>query len=78
MNLLRVIAALLAPCLLHAAPSTSPNIIFIIADDMYRDMLNCTPEGKGRNLTPHLDRLAAEGVVMQGQHIVSPVCTPSR
>jgi arylsulfatase A-like enzyme len=45
---------------------------------MYVDMLNCTPEGKGRNLTPHLDRLATEGVVMRGQHIVSPVCTPSR
>jgi arylsulfatase A-like enzyme len=55
-----------------------PNIVFIIADDLFRDMLNCTPEGKGRNLTPNLDRLAAEGVVMQGQHIVSPVCTPSR
>jgi arylsulfatase A-like enzyme len=55
-----------------------PNVIFIIADDMYRDMFNCTAEGKGLNLTPTLDRLAAEGVVMEGQHIVSPVCTPSR
>lgn len=63
---------------LHAAEGQPPNILFIIADDLFRDMLNFTPEGKGRNLTPHLDRLAAEGVVMQGQHIVSPVCTPSR
>jgi arylsulfatase A-like enzyme len=61
-----------------AAETRRPNIIFIIADDMYRDMLNCTPEGKGRNYTPNLDRLAAEGVVMLGQHIVSPICTPSR
>ena len=62
---------------LAAAPGR-PNIIFIIADDMYRDMLNFTPEGRNRNCTPNLDRLAAEGVVMEGQHIVSPVCTPSR
>jgi hypothetical protein len=32
-----------------------PNIIFLIADDMYLDMLNWTPEGRGRNLTPTLD-----------------------
>jgi len=55
-----------------------PNIIFIIADDMKRYMFNCLPEGKGRNLTPNIDRLAAEGTLMMGQHVASPVCTPSR
>ena len=55
-----------------------PNIIFIIADDMKRHMFNCLPEGKGRNLTPNIDRLAAEGTLMMGQHVASPVCTPSR
>ena len=75
---IQVIALLGAAALLTSThPSLAdqarrPNIVFIIADDMYRDMLNCTPEGKGRNVTPTLDRLAAEGVVMQGQHIVSP------
>ncbi|MFC2090456.1 sulfatase [Bacteroidota bacterium] len=56
----------------------NPNIIFIIADDMYRHHFNCLPEGKGKNLTPNLDRLAGEGVVMLNQTVVSPVCTPSR
>lgn len=55
-----------------------PNIIFFIADDMYPEMFNCLPEGKGQNLTPNLDRLAAEGTLMWNQYVVSPVCTPSR
>ena len=55
-----------------------PNIIFIIADDMYPEMFNCLPEGTGKNLTPNLDRLAAEGTIIVNQYVVSPVCTPSR
>jgi arylsulfatase A-like enzyme len=55
-----------------------PNIVFFIADDMYPEMFNCLPEGEGKNLTPNLDRLAAEGTIMMNQYVVSPVCTPSR
>ena len=62
----------------RAAETVRPNVVFIIADDMTRDLMNWTPEGRGKNLTPNLDRLAAEGVILTGQHIVSPVCTPSR
>lgn len=81
-NPLTVLLALLAlgagAAAALSARDTRPNIVFIIADDMHADMLNYTAAGRGRNLTPHLDRLAAEGTVMQEQHIVSPVCTPSR
>ena len=55
-----------------------PNIIFFIADDMYPEMFNTRPEGKGKNLTPNLDRLATEGVFMTQQRVASTVCTPSR
>ena len=60
-----------------------PNIVFFIADDMYPWMFNNTPEGKSPdgkplNLTPTLDRLAAEGVWLDNMKVVSPVCTPSR
>ncbi len=55
-----------------------PNIIFFIADDMYPEMFNCLPQGKEKNLTPNIDRLAGEGVIMMNQYVVSPVCTPSR
>jgi arylsulfatase A-like enzyme len=62
----------------ETTPTQRPNIVFFILDDMHRHMFNCLPEGKGKNLTPTIDRLAAEGMVMLGQHVASPVCTPSR
>ena len=71
-----IILFLLSSVLCTAAER--PNIIFIIADDMQRYMFNCLEEGKGRNLTPHIDQLAAEGTLLMGQHVASPVCTPSR
>jgi arylsulfatase A-like enzyme len=60
-----------------------PNIIFFIADDMYPWMFNNieagrTKDGKPRNLTPAIDRLAKEGVWLENLTVVSPVCTPSR
>ncbi len=57
---------------------TRPNVVFFIADDMDADMLNYRPEGKGQNLTPHLDKLVVEGTVFRNQQIPSSVCTPSR
>ena len=62
----------------ESSDAKRPNIVFIITDDMYRDMFNCLPEGKGKNLTPNLDRLAAEGTLMLNTYVASPVCTPSR
>ena len=58
--------------------SEKPNVIFFIADDMLPRHFNCLPQGEGKNFTPNIDRLAAEGTVMQQQHCASPVCTPSR
>ena len=63
---------------LRLEPVARPNIIFFIADDMRPHHFNCLPEGRGRNLTPNLDRLAREGTLLTGQHVVSPICTPSR
>jgi arylsulfatase A-like enzyme len=60
------------------AQDSKPNIVFFIADDMTRDMFNFLPESKGKNLTPALDRLSDEGVILMGQHVSATVCTPSR
>ena len=57
---------------------TKPNIIFFIADDMYYHQFNCLPQGKGKNLTPNIDRLVKEGTLMMGQYVSSTVCAPSR
>ncbi len=75
-----VLSALLlgTSCNSEKEPEKQANIIFFIADDMYPDMFNCLPEGKGKNLTPNIDRLALEGVFMSNQIVASPVCTPSR
>ncbi|MCF7848917.1 MAG: sulfatase-like hydrolase/transferase [Kiritimatiellales bacterium] len=70
-------AALLAGCSL-AKKERKPNVVFFIADDMLPKHFNCLPQGKGKNLTPNIDRLATEGTVMLGQHCASPICTPSR
>lgn len=58
--------------------SQPPNVVFFITDDMLPDMFNCLNDGPGRVITPNLDRLAEQGTLMMGQHVVSPVCTPSR
>ncbi len=55
-----------------------PNILFLITDDQFKDFMNWYPEGEGKNLTPHTDKLAAEATVMMRQYVTSPVCTPSR
>ena len=55
-----------------------PNIIFFIADDMLPSHFNCLSAENSTYLTPNLDRLAREGMLLLGQQVVSPVCTPSR
>ena len=54
-----------------------PNIIYILADDMgYGDPGCYNPASKIP--TPHLDRLAREGVRCTDMHSPSAVCTPTR
>ena len=62
----------------QTAQKEKPNIVFFIADDMELDMFNCLPEGKDKNLSPNIDKLVDEGILMLGQHVSSTVCTPSR
>lgn len=53
-----------------------PNIILINCDDLGYGDLGCY--GSARNDTPHLDRLAAEGVRFTDFYAASPVCSASR
>ncbi len=56
-----------------------PNILLIIADDFGVHQLGCTTlGGAGFFQTPHLDRLAAEGVRFARAYATAPVCSPSR
>ena len=60
-----------------ASSRQSPNIILILADDMgYGDPGSYNPDSKIP--TPHMDRLAAEGMRFTDAHSPSGVCTPTR
>jgi len=59
-----------------AAPASKPNIIFILLDDFgYADS---GPYGAKDIRTPHMDRLAREGVKFTDFYANAPVCTPTR
>ncbi len=58
------------------APSDRPNLLLICTDNQRRDSLGCYGSRLGN--TPHLDQLAAEGVVCDEAYTASPVCGPAR
>lgn len=71
--------ALLACALtsLFAAPATRPpNVVFFLADDLGIGHLGCYGQDKIR--TPHVDRLAAEGMRFTQFYAGANVCAPSR
>ena len=68
---------LLLSLLALPALAGSPNVVFILADDLgIGDVKAFNPQGK--IATPHLDRLAREGMRFTDAHSGSSVCTPTR
>lgn len=60
-----------------AAPSPArPNLLLIIADDLGYADLGC--QGAADLHTPHIDRLAAQGVRCTTGYVSAPHCSPSR
>jgi arylsulfatase A-like enzyme len=58
--------------------AAQPNIIYILADDLgYGDVQALNPQ-RGKIKTPHLDKLAAQGMTFTDAHSGSAVCTPTR
>ncbi|MBL9188223.1 MAG: arylsulfatase [Opitutaceae bacterium] len=78
MKTLRALSSLLVGATaLFAAPAQKPNILFILADDMgVGDVSALNPKSAWQ--TPHLDRLAREGIAFTDAHSASALCTPSR
>ncbi len=52
------------------------NVVLIVADDLGAHDLGCT--GSTFHLTPHLDRLASEGMRFTQAYAACTVCSPSR
>lgn len=59
-----------------AAAAPKPNLIAIVTDDQAAWTLGCY--GGTEIATPHLDRMAAEGVRFENAFVHTPVCSPSR
>jgi arylsulfatase A-like enzyme len=75
------VALITIPNDVSAAPGETqtarPNIVIILADDMgYGDVGVLNPDS--RIPTPHLDRLAGEGLIFTDAHAAGSYCVPSR
>ena len=57
-------------------PSSPPNIVFILGDDIGYGDFGCY--GATKIKTPHIDRLAQQGVRFTDAHSPSAMCTPTR
>lgn len=74
---MRALLYLLLPVALFAA-ERPPNVLIILADDLgYGDVQALNPQ-RGKIKTPHLDKLAAQGMAFTDAHSGSSVCTPTR
>ena len=59
-----------------SAKDSKPNILFIMADDLGWMDLAC--QGNKLVETPHLDRLAEQGMRFTSAYAAAPVCSPTR
>jgi arylsulfatase A-like enzyme len=60
-----------------AQAAAHPNIVYILADDLGYGDVKCLNSG-GKIPTPHMDRLAAGGMIFTDAHSSSAVCSPTR
>ena len=74
----RLLISLALPALLSALPVAAgkPNLIWIMADDLGYGDLGCY--GQKVIATPHLDRMAREGMRFTHYYAGATVCAPSR
>ncbi|MFM7206349.1 MAG: sulfatase, partial [Planctomycetaceae bacterium] len=59
-----------------APPPPRPNVLFILCDDLRPDAVGCY--GSKHVKTPHIDRLAGEGVRFANAFCTTSLCSPSR
>lgn len=59
------------------AEPTRPNLLLIVADDLHWQSVGAFGSPVA-DTTPHIDRLAAEGMRLERAHVTVSVCMPSR
>lgn len=72
-----LLAAFLTAGSCLAAATSKPNIVFVLFDDMGWTQPQ-SYDAKSALRTPHLDRLAAQGMRFTDAHSAAAVCTPTR
>ena len=75
-NIFAATAALLASAAVAADPPNRPNVVFVLCDDLRWDCLGVA--GHPHLETPHIDRLAKEGVYFKNAFCTTSLCSPSR
>src|SRR5215207_9643627 len=73
---LSLLLALFVALNAQAAPADKLNVVFILAHDLGWGELGCY--GQQKIPTPHIDRLAAQGMRFTQHYSGAPVCAPSR
>ncbi|MCB1134503.1 MAG: sulfatase-like hydrolase/transferase, partial [Verrucomicrobiae bacterium] len=58
-------------------PSSTPNILFVVADDIGVDNISAYGEHASSASTPSIDALASDGVLFRNTW-ANPMCSPSR
>ena len=62
--------------LMHGAAAETPNVIVIMADDLGYGDLSCY--GATELETPHIDKLAGDGLRFTNGYCSASTCTPTR
>ncbi|MBL7076797.1 MAG: sulfatase [Kiritimatiellae bacterium] len=75
MKMLRILSMLLLPTMLLAADQ-KPNFVFLLVDDLGWADFGCY--GAEFHETPHIDRLASQGMLFRNGYAACTVCSPSR
>ncbi|TWT30065.1 sulfatase family protein [Blastopirellula retiformator] len=82
---MRILASFLIFCALTSSllaqdaatkSAKRPNVLFILTDDQRYDALSCM--GHPHLKTPHVDRLANEGLLFKNHFCTTSLCSPSR
>ena len=70
-----VLLGAFTPAAVAGAATARPNILWIVVEDM-----SCHFGYQGEKLvrTPHVDRLASDGVVFRNAYVTAPVCSAAR
>lgn len=69
------VAITVAPVLVAA--KSQPNVLLLVTDQHAADAMSCW-QGDRHLHTPHIDSLAARGVLFTRAYVANPICVPSR